>query len=95
MRSTKTLILACKHASVRIAAAICLSLMVSCVDQGQDMSLPDDTPEQAEPQGSGNIAVQLQGSSAPTRGSMTSVITEEEARLFLVTVFKGSDIVSQ
>lgn len=95
MKSTKTLILACRHASVRIAAAICLSLMVSCVDQGQDMSLPDDTPEQAEPQGSGNIAVQLQGSSAPTRGSMTSVITEEEARLFLVIVFKGSDIVSQ
>ena len=60
-------------------------LFAACQNDGMSS---DEEP------GEGSVAVSLQGSSAETR-AITSTITEEEANLFLVTLFKGTDFVSQ
>lgn len=59
------------------------------------MSISGNTTEQVAPEGSGSIAIQLEGKASTTRGSMTSVITQEEANLFLVMIYKGSEFISQ
>lgn len=94
--STKISILAYKRSlSPYIIGALCILSASSCVDQGQDMSISGNTTEQVAPEGSGSIAIQLEGKASITRGSMTSVITQEEANLFLVTIYKGSEFISQ
>lgn len=64
--------------------ALCLIGIAGCENEDID---PGDKL------GEGSIALQLQGNTVAR--STTSTITEEEARLFLVTLYKGTDIVSK
>lgn len=61
---------------------IAVLLMTGCSAMDEDMSSQD---------GMGNIAVTLNSS---TTRSTTSTITKEEADLFLVTIYKGEELVS-
>ena len=61
-----------------------LTMLAACTAQ--------DWPYSLHREGVGSIAVTLQGSQ--TRAT-TSVITKEEADLFLVTLYKGEDLIAQ
>ena len=76
----------CKHTlhrGLRLTLALAL-LLAACTTQ--------DWPYSPHREGVGSIAVTLEGSQ--TR-STTSVITKEEADLFLVTLYKGEDLIAQ
>ena len=76
----------CKHTlhrGLRLTLALAL-LLAACTTQ--------DWPYSPHREGVGSIAVTLEGSQ--TR-STTSVITKEEADLFLVTLYKGEDLIEQ
>ena len=82
----KMLISTCKHTlhrGLRLTLALAL-LLAACTTQ--------DWPYSPHREGVGSIAVTLEGSQ--TR-STTSVITKEEADLFLVTLYKGEDLIAQ
>lgn len=76
----------CKKTSLRgMVLSIALSLILAaCTTQ--------DWPYSPHREGVGSIAVTLEGSQ--TRAT-TSVITKEEADLFLVTLYKGEDLIAQ
>ena len=76
----------CKKTSLRgMVLSIALSLILAaCTTQ--------DWPYSPHREGVGSIAVTLQGSQ--TRAT-TSVITKEEADHFLVTLYKGEDLIAQ
>lgn len=76
----------CKHTlhrGLRLTLALAL-LLAACTTQ--------DWPNSPHREGVGSIAVTLEGSQ--TRAT-TSVITKEEADLFLVTLYKGEDLIAQ
>ena len=76
----------CKHTlhrGLRLTLALAL-LLAACTTQ--------DWPYSPHREGVGSIAVTLEGSQ--TRAT-TSVITKEEADLFLVTLYKGEDLIAQ
>ena len=76
----------CKHTlhrGLRLTLALAL-LLAACTTQ--------DWPYSLHREGVGSIAVTLEGSQ--TRAT-TSVITKEEADLFLVTLYKGDDVIAQ
>ena len=76
----------CKHTlhrGLRLTLALAL-LLAACTTQ--------DWPYSPHREGVGSIAVTLEGSQ--TRAT-TSVITKEEADLFLVTLYKGEDLIEQ
>ena len=76
----------CKHTlhrGLRLTLALAL-LLAACTTQ--------DWPYSPHREGVGSIAVTLEGSQ--TRAT-TSVITKEEADLFLVTLYKGDDVIEQ
>ncbi len=82
----KMLISTCKHTlhrGLRLTLALAL-LLAACTTQ--------DWPYSPHREGVGSIAVTLEGSQ--TRAT-TSVITKEEADLFLVTLYKGEDLIAQ
>ena len=82
----KMLISTCKHTlhrGLRLTLALAL-LLAACTTQ--------DWPYSPHREGVGSIAVTLEGSQ--TRAT-TSVITKEEADLFLVTLYKGDDVIEQ
>ena len=65
-------------------------ILCACTEHDWPASLDVDKEQQA---GWGGINVYLQGS-ATTRAT-TSTITKEEADLFLVTIYKGEDLIAQ
>lgn len=67
--------------------SLSLLMVAFAACQNEGMAPEDDMAE-------GSVDISLQGNSAATR-AITTTITEEEANLFLVTLFKGTDIVSQ
>lgn len=71
------------HRGLRLTLAFAL-LLAACTTQ--------DWPYSPHREGVGSIAVTLEGSQ--TRAT-TSVITKEEADLFLVTLYKGEDLIAQ
>ena len=76
----------CKHTlhrGLHLTLALAL-LLAACTTQ--------DWPYSPHREGVGSIAVTLEGSQ--TRAT-TSVITKEEADLFLVTLYKGDDVIAQ
>ncbi len=86
MRNMKTSISRFRLFYVGCMMCLCLCLLAMA---GCEYS---DWPVVTHGEGYGGIAVSLQGSQ--TR-STTTVITKEEADLFLVTLYKGEDLVSQ
>lgn len=77
-----------KYNPLRILSCMCLALCLMCITGCKNEDLNPDNQL-----GEGSIALQLQGNSIAR--STTSIITEEEARLFLVTLYKGTDIVNR
>jgi len=63
-------------------------LLASCSEVDFNFPSPGDKEEV------GNFALTLTGEKASTR-STTTVITEEEAKNFLITIYKGSDVYRQ
>lgn len=86
MRNTKTSISRFRLYHVGRMLCLCLCMLLAA---GCDYS---DWPIVNHVDGEGSISVFLQGSQ--TRAT-TTVISKEEADLFLVTLYKGEDIVSQ
>lgn len=72
-----------KHRGMSLVLILAL-LLAACNSQ--------DWPFTPHREGEGSIAVSLQGSQ--TRAT-TSLITKEEADLFLVTLYKGEDLITQ
>ena len=60
-------------------------LLASCSEMDLNFPSPNEEEEM------GDFALTLTGETAPTR-STTTVITEEDAKNFLITIYKGSDV---